>query len=543
MRMQVQRSACFGVGKIFPKVYKPLCGACRLRVVSMKSHSIIRLAVTSALLPACLAAHAQGNPDVLARIVDQGKNHSQIVDRFHYLCFDIGARLTSSPELFKAQNWALSQFKKFGCTNVHLEQWGTFPVGFDRGPLQVARMVEPFASDMEFTTQAWSNGTNGLVKGEVVKVPASVEEIRGHEQDFKGKWILMPPPGGVAPIPGSPGTVPVRPTTPSGPPGGPGGRRGGGGGGAAQASASPEVLAELDKVGVAGRISGSRNELVITSGPRWNSVTIDKHPGAVQVMVRRSDYERLARNLDYKRKVVVEIGAENRWFKGPVPQYNVVAEIKGSEKPNEVVIVSGHFDSWNGPLSQGAQDNGVGSMTAMEAARILCSAHAKPKRTIRFILWSGEEQGIFGSTNYVKQHKDELDKISAVLVDDGGGNYQGGYTVLAQMKPMMEQAMEASQKAFPELPITLTVSPGTKMPRGGGSDHAPFNAVGVPGFFTHETGKLDYTYVHHTQHDRFELCIPEYLIQSATNHAIVSYNLACADTMLPREPKPEASIQ
>jgi len=88
--------------------------------------------------------------------------------------------------------------------------------------------------------------------------------------------------------------------------------------------------------------------------------------------------------------------------------------------------VSGHFDSWNGPGSQGAQDNGVGAMTAMEAARILCAARAKPKRTIRFILWSGEEQGIYGSTNYVKTHKDELDKISAVLVDDGGGNYQGG---------------------------------------------------------------------------------------------------------------------
>jgi len=506
----------------------------------MKSFSIYRLAALAALLPACLVAYGQGDPDMVARIIDQGKNHSQILDRFHYLCFDIGARLTSSPELLRAQKWAVSQFKKFGCTNVHLEQWGTFPVGFDRGPLQVARMVEPFESDMEFTTPAWSNGTKGLIKAEVVPVPASLDALKGHEKEYQGKWILMPAPGGTAPVPGSPGTMAIRQTpTGGGGQGGGGGRRGGGGGGApAQSSASPELIAELEKIGIAGRISGSRNELVVTSGPRWNQVTYDKHPGIVQVTVRRSDYERLARNLEFKRKVVVEIGAENRWFKGPVPCYNVIADIKGTEKPDEMVIVSGHFDSWNGPGSQGAQDNGVGSMTAMEAARILTSAHAKPKRTIRFILWSGEEQGIFGSTNYVKMHKEDLDKISAVLVDDGGGNYQGGYGVLEQMRPMMEAAIQPMAKAFPDLPETITLVSGSRMPRGGGSDHAPFNAVGVPGFFTKETGKLDYTFVHHTQHDRFETCIPEYLVQSGTNHAVVAYYLACADTLLPREPKP-----
>ena len=522
----------------------------------MKSSSLFRLSALSLILPACLLAHAQGDPSTIERILDQGKNHSQIVDRFHHLCFDIGPRLTSSPELFTAQKWALSQFKKCGCTNVHLEQWGTFPVGSDRGPLQVARMVEPFESDMEFTTPAWSNGTNGLVKAEVVRVPSSVDEIKGHESNFKGKWILMPAPGGTAPIPGSPGTMPVRqnvggPGTPMGAGTARRGSRGAGGasgvggsgsgGGGAQGGVSPDVITELEKIGIAGRISGSRGETVLTSGPKWNSVTFEKHPGSPAVTVRRSDYERIARNLDFKRKVVLEIGAENRWFKGPIPCYNVIAEIKGTEKPDEVVIVSGHFDSWNGPGSQGAQDNGVGSMTAMEAARILCAAHAKPKRTIRFILWSGEEQGIFGSTNYVKMHKAEMDKISAVLVDDGGGNYQGGYSVLPQMKDMMEKAIEPMAKAFPDLPESITVLSGTRMPRGGGSDHAPFNAVGVPGFFTKETGKLDYNYVHHTQHDRFETCIPEYLIQSATNHAVVSFNLACAETMLPREPKPVVS--
>ena len=520
-----------------------MTGDYRFGVGHMNSLSILRVAALSATLPACFIAYSQGDPDTLARIVDEGKNHSQIVDRLHYVCFDIGARLTSSPELYRGQKWAIAQFKKFGCTNVHLEQWGTFPVGFDRGPLQVARMVEPFESDMEFTTPAWSNGTNGIVRAEVISIPASLDELKGHEQDYKGKWVLMPPPGGTAPLPGAPGTSAIRVAPRTGATAGAAGggnRRGrtaGGGarGGAAQGGADPALVAALEKIGIAGRISGSRTELVVTSGPRWNQVTYTDHPGSPQVTVRRSDYERLARNVEFKRQVIVEIGAENRWFKGPVPCYNVVADIKGTEKPDEMVIVSGHFDSWNGPGSQGAQDNGVGAMTAMEAARILCSAHAKPKRTIRFVLWSGEEEGLFGSTNYVKMHKDELDKISAVLVDDGGGNYQGGYSCLPQMQSMLEAAIQPSLKAFPDMPQAITLVNGSRMPRGGGSDHAPFNAVGVPGFFTKETGKLDYTFVHHTQHDRFETIIPEYLVQSGTNHAIVSYNLACADTLLPRE--------
>jgi hypothetical protein len=463
----------------------------------MKSFSVFRLATLPAVLSLALIARGQGDPATLSRIADQGKNHSQIVDRLHYLCFNIGARLTSSPELFTAQKWALGQFKKFGCTNVHLEKWGEFPVGFDRGPVQICRMVEPFESDMQFTTPAWANGTKGLQRGEAMIQPDSLDEIKAHAADIKGKWVIST-------------------------------SRGGG---------SADMNAELEKDGALGRITGSRTELVVTSGPAWRNVSFEKHPGLPQITVRNSDFERILRNIEFHRKVVLEINADNRWYKGPIPCYNVIADIKGTEKPDEMVIVSGHFDSWNGPGSQGAQDNGVGAMTAMEAARILCAAHAKPKRTIRFILWSGEEQGIYGSTNYVKMHKDELDKISAVLVDDGGGNYQGGYRVLPQMKPMMEMAIQKTNETFPEMPEVIQVVSGSRMPRGGGSDHAPFNQVGVPGFFTIETGTLNYNFVHHTQNDRFETCIPAYLVQSGTNHALVSYNLACADTLLPREPK------
>mgnify|MGYP000246126081 CR=1 FL=1 len=222
-----------------------------------------------------------------------------------------------------------------------------------------------------------------------------------------------------------------------------------------------------------------------------------------------------------------------KWLK--LKGYNVVAEIQGTEKPDEVVIVSGHFDSWDGPGSQGALDNGTGSSVTLECARILMATGAKPKRTIRFILWSGEEQGLFGSRGYVKDHAAEMDKISTCIVDDGGTNYWGGFVGLETQVPFFQKSMDVLNEAFPTLPMKWrTVA---KMPRGGGSDHASFNAVGVPGFFTDETGVADYTYIHHTQHDKLAAAINVYMIQSSTAAAVTTFNLACADAMLPREPK------
>ena len=297
----------------------------------------------------------------------------------------------------------------------------------------------------------------------------------------------------------------------------------------------PEIKKALNDLGIAGRIFGTQDERVWSHGT-YKDKTIDKHPTDVQIVVSRPDYDRIVRNIRFGRKTVLEFQAENKWFKGPIPQYNVVAEIKGTEKPDEVVIVCGHLDSWNSPGSQGANDNGTGTVTAMEAARILEAAHARPKRTIRFILWSGEEQGLLGSLGYVKAHEAEWDKISAVLNDDEGSNYQSGYWGYAVMKPMLEQAYAPTVKAFPNMPQHFDVY--SNMANDGGSDQAPFNYVGIPGLSCRQAGKQNYGHVWHTQFDRYEEAIPEYLVQASTNHAVVSFNLASADTLLPRGPKP-----
>jgi len=483
-----------------------------------------------------LQAPAMGDQATIDAIIREGKDHSQVMKKLTELCTKIGPRLTGSPELAKGQQWAMAEFKKMGLKNVHLDEWGETPVGFDRGPLQTAKMVAPYALDMVFTTPCWTNGTTGVVTAEAILCPDSVEGIEAAKESLKGKWVVLPAPE-ATPRPTGGGFGGGRGAGAGAGGGGLGGGVGApggapGAGGQRPAAPQTDLVNALDKLPIAGIIRGSRNELCVTGG-RWTGKTYENHPGVPQLTVRKSDCDQLLSCFSFNQTVKLAIGAENRWYPGPVKQYNVIADLPGTEKPDEMVIVSGHFDSWNGPGSQGTTDNGTGSMTAMEAARILTKVKAKPKRTIRFILWSGEEQGIYGSSGYVKTHASELPKVSAVLVDDGGTNYQGGYVGLATQKDIFEKAFAPVVTAFSDMPQVFRVA--ERMPRGGGSDHAPFNAVGVPGFFTMETGRNNYTFVHHTQHDNLSQAIPEYLVQSSTNHAVVAYNLACLPGLLPRE--------
>lgn len=443
-------------------------------------------------------AAAQGDPATLARIVDQGKNHSQVMRRLRELTYGVGPRVTGSPKLRKAQEWALREFRSWGLSNVHLEQWGEVPVGFQRGDHNVGRMVAPYQVDMQFTTMNWTPGTHGLVRGPAVPEPKDMAEFERDRPLYRGAWVIC---GG--------GVFMHGPDD----------------------KEDKALRQALDGAGIAGRVWGSRDERIWSHGT-FKDKTYEKRPTEVDVVVRKSDHDRILRNLEWKRPVTLEFDLQNEWFKGPIPQYNVVAEIPGTEKPDEVVIVGGHLDSWNSPGSQGANDNGTGTVTAMEAARILMAAHAKPKRTIRFILWSGEEQGLLGSSAYVKAHAAELPKISAMLNDDGGTNYQSGYEGLASQKAMLEAAFAPTVAAFPDMPQRFQVIADPK--KAGGSDHAPFCWAGVPGFDCLQTGTQDYGHIWHTQFDRYEEAVPKYLVQAATNHAIVSYDLACAPTLVPR---------
>lgn len=315
-------------------------------------------------------------------------------------------------------------------------------------------------------------------------------------------------------------------------------------------SAVPEfedpILALVLAENPAGFISSSKDERVWTTSTNgWRERVIDDYPIDIEVNVRETDYDFITARITTGVPVDVEFDLPVTLVQGPIPVYNVIAEIPGTEFPDEVIVVSAHQDSWDGPGSQGTIDNGTGTAVTMETARILMAAGAKPKRTIRFALWSGEEQGLLGARAYVRDlSEDERAKISAVFVDDGGTNYQGGIPVADNMLDYLAAATSWTNGHFhsevdgKDMLVNLRPT-GDRIETHSGSDHAAFNAIGIPGFFWDEIGRSNYSYGWHTQKDRLDLAIEEYLVQSATNSAITAYNLANAPSLLPRATPPE----
>jgi hypothetical protein len=499
---------------------------------------------------------SMGDDATLARIIAEGTQRNQVMSHFEHLTQKIGSRLTGSKRTLMANEWCRDNYIKWGLSNPRLEQWGTIGVGFTRGPStgklvameRPQRRVAPgnpaagapataepelkTVRELTFTTLSWTKGTNGPVRGSVYRLPADDAALEKVRDKLAGAFILLPPPEarGMRDIRGRVSDMikrraEVRAKY-----------------GKGEATDNLSIMDKVALIPVAGYISTSKDERVWTGGVSgWRELTVDTVPNDLHVQVKLSDYDYINSRLTDNEPVTAEFNLQHELTPGPVPVYNTIAEIKGTEKPDEVVIISAHLDSWDGPGSQGATDNGTGTVVTLEAARILMAAGAKPKRTIRFIHWTGEEQGLLGSAGYVKMHESELSKISAVFVDDGGTNSQGGLECVAEMRDMLAAATAPVNGLFTDSatgkPLNVNIRIKDRMPRGGGSDHASFNAKGVPGFFWDEVGRADYGFGWHTQNDRMDLGIKEYLEQSATCSAITAYRLACADTLLPRAPK------
>ncbi|MBL8991332.1 MAG: M20/M25/M40 family metallo-hydrolase [Phycisphaerae bacterium] len=478
-----------------------------------------------------------GDDATVRRIIDEGVNRSQVMQRLKELT-DIGPRLTGSTRIERADAWARSLYTKWGLTNVHREQWGTIATRFDRGP-SFGRLIASDGSvrELQFTTLSWTKGTNGPLKAKVVRVPGDEKEYEAVKDQVKGAWVIIAPSGGSGQRGVRRGLTTFHDQARD--------YRDKVAEAAAKGEPAPEakgIVQMAIRDGAAGFISSSGDERVWTGGAnRWRTSTVASLPPDLFVQVRKSDLEAIEAAIADNKTAQLEFNLNHTLVDGPIPVYNTIAEIRGTEKPDEVVIISAHMDSWDGPGSQGTTDNGTGTSVTLEAARLLIAAGAKPKRTIRFIHWTGEEQGLLGARAYVEKHADAMAKVSACFVDDGGTNSQGGLPCIESMKDMLAAATAPVNGVFTDSasgkPLTCNVRVVARMPRGGSSDHAAFNAVGVPGFFWDEVGRADYGYGWHTQNDKYELGIPEYLMQSATNSAVVAYRLACAETLLPREPK------
>ncbi len=440
-----------------------------------------------------------------------------------YLTTQIGPRLTGSPQLDQASHWTQEQFKSLGLENAHLESW-SIANSWTRGPA-TGRIVSPAVHELTVAGAGWSPSTNGTIKGEVIGVDAEkTEDLEKYKGKLGGKIVIVTRPREMEP-PTNPILTPVgRSTIPLNHP-----KREGNFDNKAYMQMRTALTKMMTEEKALAMLSGSEKMFGLMN---MSTASREYQPAAFpSAYLEREDYLQIWRLLDAGTPVQLELNLQSSFSGKPVEVCNTVAEIRGTEKPDEVVILGAHLDSWD--LGTGATDNGTGSMAVLEAARALQKLGVKPKRTIRFVLFTGEEQGLNGSKAYVQAHKDELAKISGVLVHDTGtgkvltiglmGNYKVRETIDRVLYPMAEPLgiMEPSLRSE------------------GGSDHVPFDAAGVPGFWCVQE-VADYDKMHHSQADVLDHVRWDDLTEGAQVLAVFAYNVAELPELLPRKPaKPE----
>jgi Zn-dependent M28 family amino/carboxypeptidase len=477
------------------------------------------------------AAKAEApNPDPVVemdtKILEQVKaDQAEMKSNMKYLTDGIGPRLTGSPQLDRASRWTLERFKELGLSNAHLEPW-TIANSWTRGPV-TGRILSPTEGTLTMAAAGWSPSTNGAIRGAVLGLAyEKLEDLDKYRGKLKGAIVLLGHPREME-APGNPLTTPWgEETIPVAHPKG----------------EAPYVSGEYRKIRTAltKMISDEKPAAVLIGSEKeyglLNMSTYSREyqpAGAPVAYVARENYRQLWRFLD-EGPAQVEVSIEGKLGGKLVEVYNTVAEIPGSEKPDEVVIIGGHLDSWD--LGTGATDNGTGSMAVLAAARALQKLGVKPKRTIRFVLFTGEEQGLNGSRAYVKAHQGELGKISGVLVHDSGtgkvltvglmGNYAARETIDHALYPLGR----AKEVGLAE--PTLRTE--------GGSDHVPFDEAGVPGFWCVQD-PVDYDKTHHSQADTIERVRWDDLTEGAQVLAVFAYNVAQLPEMLPRKPAKKGS--
>ena len=471
------------------------------------------------LLVLTAAAGAQVPAELAEAIKKEGLSNSNVMAYEDELTNGIGQRLTGSSNFLRACEWAKAEFEAMGL-DVHLEKWDTWRNSWTRGQWS-GRVVSPVEMELQIATPAWTAGTLGLVRGALVAMPTDEEEFEQRRDSLRGAYVFD-----VNSIPNY------------GDEGGERGRRGGG-----RRGGIPGWLRDAAAdAGIAGFVSSSRgtaeypNRIRVFSSGRspWLART---QPTVPEIVVRQDQAKKLRDMMQDDGSVSVEFDIRNR-FQGEADVYNVIAELKGTEKPDEYVVVCGHLDSWH--QATGATDNGTGTTSTLEAARILTAVGARPKRTIRFCLWGGEEQGLLGSRAHVNQRREEMERVSCVLNHDTGTNWAQSLTVTEQMAPLMREAMAEVMTMSPpdddhEGPVfDLRVRP--EISSGGGSDHASFGAAGVPPFGWGLTGRSDYFgYTWHSQWDRYDVVIPEYQRHTSTVIALTALGVANLPQLLPRE--------
>lgn len=470
-------------------------------------------------------------------LIEQGMHHSEAMQNLEHLTDVIGPRLTGSPAARAANDWTMRRFKDYGL-DAHLESW-TFGGTWSRGPMWM-RMIAPRRHDVIAASWAWTASTGGkTVSGPVVLINASnADSLAAYKGKVRGAWLMLREPAPVWNNDGPPMTAEDSAAMRAR-------FRNGGNRGPEDSVARAKALQFRVDLPYMLRNLGAKG-ILIDGAKEQTLLTMSGSPNAPvplpQVVIAHEDYGLFDRLLKQGITPRVEVNVQSTMSLKPVPQWNTVAEIKGTEHPGQVVIVGGHLDSWD--LGTGATDNGAGSIATLEAARIIAASGVKPKRTIRFVLFTGEEEGLLGSQAYAKAHAGEADSIQAVIVLDNGVGAVTGQAL--QGRADLEGLWKAILAPVASLDADSVVNREKR-----GTDHLSFLAYGVPGFNFNQLTR-GYNHTHHSQSDTYDKAIPWDLEQASTVMAVSALELADLSGMIPRGhtepvqnffgPKPSPSV-
>ena len=495
---------------------------------------MIRRALFLLALPTVLSAQEKFDAGMVAKIRDEGLNRSRAWAMLDTLATVIGPRLTASPAYLRAANWARDHFNAWGLANTHFETWP-----FGRGWVlekYTLEMTEPRFTPMVGYPDAWSPSTNGEIVATPILIAGlpydSLDKMRAR---LKGAIVMTQPE--MANFIKEDRVNPTAPGVPEPPPPQPQTGRGGRGGGRGGAPSEAQRIAQLLKeAGVGAVLKTSRGE----HGTIFLQ-TRDAGANAVPtIVVAGEQYNNIIRLLQNRVPVKVRVNVQGRYLTQDTLGYNVIAEIPGTDPQlkDEVVMIGAHLDSWHS--ATGATDNADGSAAVLEAARILKAVGARPRRTIRFALWGGEEQGLFGSRAWVADHltgdanKANRDKFSMYLnMDPGYGPIYGFYM---EGNDPAKAIFDAWMEPFKDLGFRKNIAAGI-----GNTDHLSFIGQGVPGFNPVQEFKDYDVRIHHTNMDTIERINPNDLKQSAVIFATIAYNAAMRDAMMPRKEAPRAT--
>ena len=500
------------------------------------------------LITGLMFSVAQDN--AVKQIIEMGIADNQVMDHLDILTNRFGGRPVGSDAYTNATEWVAHKFKSWGL-EVELHEAGTMHVGFNRGPWFGRMLGGEQAMNLHFVTPSYSAGTKGLQRGHVLLEPRSLVELERMRGVLKGAWVLVTGKNNGWEIDYSVKGDSVR----------------------------NDILAKNDEIrkkneeitarnkeknrkdtlialieeppalfykemreaGILGIIQSAAVPLValydrcVVKNP---DITFDKLPEIPDIKLDEHQYEIIKQMVIERRVFELEFDIRNHFKMGPIKYYSVIGKLRGTEFPDEYVMFSGHLDSHD--AATGGVDCGSGTSSVMEAARLVSQTNMKPKRTMMFIAFAGEEFGLLGALALAKTYTDKLDKISYLFNRDGGPLPPVAITVTEAMYDDFVRICDPVKSIHPEIPFEVKKGgPFIKPKEAGSTDATVFAMQGVPAISLEERDILGYNFnyreIWHTERDLYTKSIPEYQKHAATVMAVIGWGVANLDHQLSRD--------